>query len=86
MSSWFVYIIECGDGTLYTGITTDLVRRVGQHNAGRGARYTRGRLPVKLAYSEPVESRSEAQQREHAIKQLSAMAKRGLIVDSSGES
>ncbi|HQQ74430.1 MAG TPA: GIY-YIG nuclease family protein [Pseudomonadales bacterium] len=68
---WFVYILRCADGTLYTGITTDLARRVKEHNTGKaGARYTRSRRPVVLVYSEAVENRSEASKREHAIKKL----------------
>ena len=69
---WFVYVLHCADGTFYTGITTDTVRRVQEHNAGapRGARYTRSRRPVTLAYVEPAASRSVAAQREWAIKRL----------------
>lgn len=70
--SWFVYVLYCADGTLYTGITTDTGRRVQEHNAGapRGARYTRSRRPVKLAYVESAPTRSAAAQREWAIKRL----------------
>ena len=69
--SWHVYILECGDGTLYTGITNDLERRVDEHNAGTGAKCTRARLPVKLVYSERKRNRSYASKREAAIKKLS---------------
>lgn len=73
---WFVYILRCADGTLYTGITTDLARRVKEHNTGKaGARYTRSRRPVVLVYSEAVENRSEASKREHAIKKLPLVEK-----------
>ena len=80
-NSWFVYIAKCADGTLYTGITTDLKRRIATHNAGSGARYTRSRRPVELVYSEPATDRSSASQREYAIKQLSLAAKRTLICE-----
>ena len=67
---WCVYLLRCGDGTLYTGITNNLYRRLAAHRAGRGARYTRGRAPLKLLHSEPATTRSEAQRREHALKRL----------------
>ena len=77
MKNWFVYILRCADGSLYTGITTDLARRLGEHNAGRsaGARYTRGRGPVQLAYAEAVASRAAAASREAAIRQLGRSGK-----------
>ena len=78
-NSWFVYIAKCVDGSLYTGITTDLKRRIATHNAGSGARYTRSRRPVELVYSESAADRSSASRREYAIKQLSSDAKRMLI-------
>ena len=65
------YILRCADGTLYTGWTNDLDKRVRMHNSGRGAKYTRSRRPVELAYYECFETRSEAMQREAAIKKLS---------------
>lgn len=73
--SFFVYILECGDTTLYTGYTTDLARRVAAHNAGRGAKYTRTRLPVRLVYAEACASKSAALRREAAIKKLSRAQK-----------
>ena len=73
---WYVYILECADHTFYTGITTDLDSRVKQHNAGDGARYTRGRRPVRLIYSEEAPDRSAAQSREYGIKQLSRKRKK----------
>lgn len=83
-SNWFVYILQCADNTLYTGITTDLERRVSEHNDGKlGARYTRARRPVSLVYSEPCKNRSEASKREAEIKQLSRPAKQ-LLVQSGG--
>lgn len=79
-SNWFVYIMRCADGTLYTGITTDLVRREREHNTGKvGARYTRNRRPVVLVYSEEAQSRSEASKREHTIKKLPMAGKTKLI-------
>ncbi len=76
---WSVYMVECADGTLYTGISTDVSARLAAHNAGRGAKYTRGRTPVRLVYQEAVASRSAALARERALKRLTAAAKRALI-------
>lgn len=78
---WSLYILRCADGTLYTGITNDLARRVAQHNRGQGAKYTRGRVPVVLAYRETCASRSEALKREYRIKQLTLPEKKRLIVE-----
>jgi putative endonuclease len=77
--AWHVYIIECDDGSLYTGITTDLTKRLTAHNAGRGAKYTKSRRPVQLRYSEAAQDRSHASQREYAIKSLSKSAKTKLM-------
>jgi putative endonuclease len=81
--SWFVYLLRCADNSLYTGITTDLNRRLAEHNgennSNKGARYTRHRRPVSLVYSETLTCRSNASQREYAIKQLSRSAKEQLI-------
>ena len=79
--TWFVYILRCADDTLYTGVCTDVVRRVDEHNAGAplGARYTRPRRPVALVYQESVASRSEALRRELEIKAKSRVAKLALI-------
>ena len=71
----FVYIISCKDGTLYTGWTTDVAARVIAHNEGSGAKYTKGRGPVTLLYTETFESKSEALRREMAIKKLSRKEK-----------
>lgn len=80
MKPWFVYILRCGDDTLYTGITTDVVRRIEEHNAGKapGARYTRSRRPVVLAYTEQVASRALAARREAEIKRLDRVSKLAL--------
>ena len=85
--SWYVYIVRCADGSLYTGVTTDVVARVDAHNTGRGAKYTRSRLPVELVYQEPVADRGEALRREYRIKQLPGSAKQALVagLSQSGE-
>ncbi|MBP2631189.1 MAG: Excinuclease subunit domain protein [Firmicutes bacterium] len=75
----FTYIVECADGTLYTGWTVDVEKRVLAHNTKRGAKYTRNRLPVKIVYVESFSSKIEAQQREYAIKQLNRAEKLKLI-------
>jgi putative endonuclease len=79
LMNWTVYILECSDQTLYTGITNDLIRRVAQHNAGQGAKYTRGRAPLKLVYRESCEDKSQALRREIQIKALSRAKKIELI-------
>ena len=76
---YLVYILRCGDGTLYTGCTNDLPRRLRAHQAGRGAKYTRSRLPVELVYREAVPDRSAALRREAAIKRMDRRAKLALI-------
>lgn len=76
---WFVYILRCRDGSLYTGATNDLTRRVQAHGDGRGAAYTRSRRPVRLVYRESRPDRSAALRREAAIKRLSRRAKLALI-------
>lgn len=75
---WHVYILRCRDRTLYTGVAKDLEARLAAHNAGRGAKYTRARLPVKLVYSESAGTRGAALSREHAIKRLSRADKLAL--------
>ena len=82
---FFCYILECADGTFYTGWTTDPVRRAHQHNLGRGARYTATRRPVRLVYIEPQEDRAAAMRRERAIKSLPRARKQGLIKKAEGE-
>ncbi|GAB3032153.1 GIY-YIG nuclease family protein [Natronobiforma cellulositropha] len=78
-TSHLVYVLECADGSLYTGYTTDLERRVREHNAGEGAKYTRGRTPVTVVHHESYGSRSAAMSREYEIKQLSRAAKLDLV-------
>ena len=80
---WYLYILRCGDGTFYTGITTDVERRLEEHRQGRGAKYTRGRGPLELAYQEKCETHSEALKREYAVKQLSREEKEQLIDSKS---
>jgi predicted GIY-YIG superfamily endonuclease len=77
--AYLVYILRCADGTLYTGITNDLARRVLAHGAGRASRYTRGRLPVRVVYTETARGRSAALKRELAIKALSRAEKLALV-------
>ena len=77
--SFYCYILECTDGTYYTGWTTDPERRLKQHNKGTGSRYTRSRLPVKMVYLEPQPDRTTAMKRERAIKRLSRERKKKLI-------
>ena len=79
-SNWFVYILACDDNSLYTGITTDLERRVEEHNeSSKGAKYTRARRPVKLVYSESATDRSAATKREMQLKSLSPQKKLAVI-------
>jgi putative endonuclease len=84
---WWVYVLECADGTLYTGITTDVRRRLAQHNGelAGGARCTRARRPVRLAYAEPQSDRSAAARREVEIKRLRVGDKRALVAGWDGE-
>ena len=84
MSKYFVYILRCADDTLYTGITTDLERRVDEHNnSAKGAKYTRARRPVSLVYSEILENRSDASKREYFIKKMSRKEKIILFIFSN---
>jgi putative endonuclease len=76
---WRVYIVECKDGKLYTGITNNLLRRINEHNSGNGSRFTKYRLPVRLLYAQKVSGRSEALKREARIKHLSRPQKFLLI-------
>ena len=75
----FVYIVRCADGTYYTGWTTDLVRRIAEHNAGRGSRYTRSRGPVTLVYQEQLSDPGAAKRREAAIKKYTRTQKEQLV-------
>jgi putative endonuclease len=77
--SWHLYILKCDDASLYTGITNDLDRRIGQHNHGKASKYTASRLPVKLIYSELHPDRSSASKREVEIKSWARKKKLGLI-------
>lgn len=79
---YYVYLLRCADGTLYTGFTNNLARRLAAHNAGRGAKYTRGRRPVELVYWESFSNKSSALRREYAIKQLPRRQKLTLIQSS----
>ena len=79
-SPWYVYVVKCSDNSLYTGITTDINRRVNEHNtSNKGAKYTRTRRPVELKYHEEFTDRSTASKREYAIKKLSRKQKLNLI-------
>lgn len=75
----FTYIVECSDGTLYTGWTTDLAHRVKTHNAGKGAKYTKSRRPVRLVYFEKFSTKQEAMRREWEIKQLKREDKKKMV-------
>jgi len=78
-SGWRVYLVRCSDATIYCGSTTDIKRRVEEHNSGRGAKYTKSRGPVELVWSAPAKSRSDALRKESAIKKLSRRRKIHLI-------
>lgn len=80
--SFYVYLLRCADGTLYTGYTDDPVRRTKIHNAGKGAKYTRARLPVELVYQEACADKSAALRREYEIKRLTRVQKLKLIEQS----
>lgn len=84
MAEAYIYIVECADGTLYTGWTTDVARRVAAHNAGRGADYTRGRRPVRLVYWEEHDSRTSARRRELVLKRMKRARKLSLIAAGGG--
>lgn len=83
VKQWCVYILQCADGTLYTGITNNLKSRVQKHNKGVASKYTRVRLPVKVVYTEKCEDRSQASKRELAIKKLSKEEKLKLVLQTS---
>ena len=80
-ATWYIYMVECSDRSLYTGVAKDVKARVCQHNDGLGAKYTMARRPVELVYVEEIEGRGAALRREHAIKRLQAAAKRRLIAN-----
>ena len=79
MKNWVLYILSCKDGSLYTGITDDLERRLAQHRTGKGAKYTRGRSPLTLVYQELCPSHSDALKREYCVKRLKRAEKQKLI-------
>jgi putative endonuclease len=76
---YYVYLLKCGDGTLYTGWTNDIGARLAAHREGRGAKYTRGRGPLELVYTEELATKSEAAKREYHIKQMTRKQKKALI-------
>ena len=76
--TWYVYILRCGDGTYYTGIAVDVLSRYQMHQSGKGAKYTRGRGPLELVYTEPCEGHSQALKRELEIKSLPRARKESL--------
>jgi len=80
--NWYLYILRCGDGTLYTGITTDVEKRLEVHRSGKGAKYTRGRAPLELVYRENCGSHSDALKRELAVKALTRQEKELLITNA----
>ena len=85
-NAWFVYIVQCSDDTLYTGICCDVQRRIHEHNKLKSAaRYTRSRRPVRLVYQEQVSCRRAATRREHRIKQMKAEEKRALILQAGSD-
>ena len=77
--AWFVYLLRCGDGSLYTGSTNDVSRRLAAHQRGKGAKYTRSRLPVELVYQEEAPDQSAALRREAAIKRMTRQQKLKLL-------
>ena len=79
-STWYLYILRCKDGTYYTGITTDVEKRLEVHRSGKGAKYTRGRGPLELVYSETCENHSQALKRECEVKKLPKEQKQQLIL------
>ena len=81
---YYCYLLRCADDTLYTGVTTDLARRLEEHNDGRGARYTASRRPVRLVWKEEHSNRSSAQRREAEIKRKSRRQKKMLITERAG--
>ncbi len=81
----YTYMVECSDGSLYTGYTTDVERRTQTHNAGKGAKYTRSRLPVRLVYYETYETKNQAMRREYELKQLTRDKKLKLVEEFQRE-
>ena len=83
--TWYLYILRCRDGTLYTGITTDVEHRLEAHRSGRGAKYTRGRTPLELVYRECCGTHSQALKRELEIKAMPRKGKEGLLAGKNPE-
>ena len=83
--SWYVYMLRCSDGSLYTGYTDDVDRRLACHSSGKGAKYTRSRLPVALVYSEECADKSAALKREYAIKRLTKAQKEAIITEKENK-
>lgn len=85
MKLYYVYMVRCADNSLYTGFALDPERRAAVHNSGKGAKYTRSRLPVRLVYTESYETEHEARSRECQLKKLTHAAKEQLIVQKFGQ-
>lgn len=83
MIRWHVYLLRCADDSLYTGITNDVPARLAVHNAGKGAKYTRSRLPVALAWSRAMRSATAARKKEASIKQMTRIEKEGMLTSGS---
>lgn len=83
MDEWYLYILRCGDGSLYTGITTDVEKRFAAHTEGKGAKYTRGRGPLKIVYQEKCGTHSEALKREITVKKLTRQAKENMLIETT---
>lgn len=79
MPRWHVYLLRCADGSLYAGMTNDLPARVAAHNAGKGAKYTRSRLPVTVVWSRAMRSSTAARKKEAAVKQMTRAEKEGML-------
>lgn len=84
-STWYLYMLRCGDGTLYTGITTDVEKRLEAHRSGKGAKYTRGRGPLMLVYRETCENHSHALKRELEVKAMTAAQKNKMLMISPAD-
>jgi len=76
---WFLYVLECSDGSFYTGITTDLEKRIQEHRSGKGSKYVRAKLPAQLIYREQLETKSQALKREIEVKRLTRIQKEQLV-------
>lgn len=83
MKAWYVYMLHCADNSVYTGVALDVEARVEKHNSGKGAKYTRGRLPVRVVYREQLDSHGAALKRERALKKLRPLEKQQLIASAA---